>query len=470
TPRLPHAHLRPTRWRAPRQANNDTVRVQSIQQAVTEDDLEYTDLRHISEAMIDTGADVSVISQRLVETHNIPFNVTKGTLLLAGDNNKVNRIGTTHPLLIHYNYKTIYHAFEIMNLPDQIDLYLGMDLIPTLGIYIGGLAVQWSDQITSVKEKAVDDHPPEPNDSPAGTQEEQKTFHTTLQSYVKANQSIPTTSFCPLDISIVTLPTTNTPSDKVNYRQYPIPHKLFPVVDQAVQTWLADGTIVRAPVNTSWNSPITLAPKKDEFGQATGKRPCLDPRHINKFIPDDNYPLPLIRDIFQKLAGSTVFTTLDLKSAFHRFLIHPDDQHKTTFTHNGRQYMFQGCPFGLKPLSAKFQRVMHFIFDDMPYGHTFVDDVIIHSANMTDHMKHVTKAIQKLTAANLILNPKKCHFAQKSVYLLGFCITAKGTYLDKRKLSNIQAWPTPQTGHDIQKFLGIVNYFREHIPNLDLPT
>ncbi|SAL99223.1 hypothetical protein, partial, partial [Absidia glauca] len=265
-------HLTPSRWRGPKHTPDNDIRVQAISRTSPDEDMEYTDLRQISEGMLDTGADVSVISYRLVELYRIPFKSTKGTLLLAGANNKINRIGTTHPLLIHYNYKTIYHTFEIMQLPDQIDLYLGMNLIPTLGIYIGGLAVQWSDQVTSVKEKDVDDHPPEPNDSPAVTKEEQKTFHTTLQPYVKANQSIPTTSFCPLDIYIVTLPTTNTPSDKVNYRQYPIPHKIFPVVDQAVQTGLADGTIVRAPVNTSWNSPITLAPKKDEFGQATGKR------------------------------------------------------------------------------------------------------------------------------------------------------------------------------------------------------
>ncbi|HYT44041.1 MAG TPA: reverse transcriptase family protein, partial [Methylomirabilota bacterium] len=169
-------------------------------------------------------------------------------------------------------------------------------------------------------------------------------------------------------------------------------HKL---VDEAVANWLKDGTITRAPVNTSWNSPLTLADKKDAHGNKTGKRPCLDPRHINRLLPDDKYPLPLIREIFHSLKGSTVFTTLDLKSAFHRFQIHEEDQHKTTFTHNGLQYMFQGCPFGLKPLSAKFQRVMALLFQDTPFVQTFVDDIIIHSANMTEHLQHVQIAIQK---------------------------------------------------------------------------
>lgn len=63
-----------------------------------------------------------------------------------------------------------------------------------------------------------------------------------------------------------------------------------------------------------------------------------------------------------------------------------------------------------------------------------------------------------------MLNPDKCHFAQKSIYLLGFSISEKGRSLDERKLKNIEMWPTPQTGKDPQRFLGVVNYFRDHIP------
>lgn len=46
------------------------------------------------------------------------------------------------------------------------------------------------------------------------------------------------------------------------------------------------------------------------------------------------FPVPLVREIFEELGGKKVFTTLDLKSAYNRFLVHPDDQHKLTFTHN----------------------------------------------------------------------------------------------------------------------------------------
>jgi hypothetical protein len=100
----------------------------------------------------------------------------------------------------------------------------------------------------------------------------------------------------------------------------------------------------------------------------------------------------------------------------------------------------------------------------------FVDDIVVFSKNLDEHITHVKAAIQKLTEVKLILNPDKCHFAQSCVYLLGFCISDKGVSLDRRKVANVKDWPVPQTGHDIQKFLGVVNYLRKHIPKVSQLT
>ena len=114
--------------------------------------------------------------------------------------------------------------------------------------------------------------------------------------------------------------------------------------------------------------------------------------------------------------------------------------------------MFAGCPFGLKPISARFQRVTANLFSDCPFVQTFVDDIIIFSDTFEEHILHVQIVIQKLTKVNLILNPDKCHFAQTCVYVLGFCISSDGIYLDPRKVTNVLNWPLPQTGKDIQRF------------------
>ena len=417
-------------------------------------------------ALVDSGADTSVINKRLCDTNNWSINHVNGNIWYAGNGDARPRIGTTTPLQISYNGHKPTFSFEVMNLARD-DVIIGRDLMPLIGIALTGLAIKWDDNdstsdTTSTLDMVEKEHN-EPNNSPAGTPDERHSFKHHIQPFMEANARIPKTSFCNLEESVIELPTPGVTSSY--HRQYPIPYSQRPAVDAAVKKWLDDGGIVRAPINNSWNSPLTLAPKKDAQGNKTGMRPCLDPRHINRHLPDDKYPLPLIREIFEALSGSKVFTTLDLTNAFHRFKIKPEDQHKTTFTHNGRQYMFQGCPFGLKPISSKFQRVMHRIFENMPFVQTFVDDIVIHSPDMQTHTQHVKQAIQALTDANMILNPAKCHMAQTHIYLLGFAISHKGITLDKRKLSNVLEWPIPKTGKDIQRFLGIVNYFQEHIPN-----
>ncbi|KAJ8651493.1 hypothetical protein O0I10_012946 [Lichtheimia ornata] len=107
---------------------------------------------------------------------------------------------------------------------------------------------------------------------------------------------------------------------------------------------------------------------------------------------------------------------------------------------------------------------MHTLLDDLPFVATFVDDVVIFSKSMAEHREHVINVIQRLTDVNLILNADKCHFAQKSIYLLGFCIDANGRRPDPRKLVNVDEWPIPKTGKDIQRFLGLINFFRSHLP------
>lgn len=245
---------------------------------------------------------------------------------------------------IQYGNKTFKHTFEVIPLASNIQASIGMDLISKLGIQISGIATSWfldnKSNTSSLEDTSESNLNLKPNDSPAGTEEQQALLKKTIQPLLDENVHIPKDSYCTVPEFIVEL---NTPEGVTSYRrQYDLPVASEVIVQETIDNWLADGTIEPAPVNTSWNSPITLAPKKDAMGNYTGKRPCLDPRHINKLLPDDRFPLPLIRDIFHLMKGATLFSTLDLKSAFHRFQIQPKDRHKTTFTFRGQQYMFRG--------------------------------------------------------------------------------------------------------------------------------
>ncbi|KAG1031575.1 hypothetical protein G6F43_013926 [Rhizopus delemar] len=210
--------------------------------------------------------------------------------------------------------------------------------MPKLNILITNLAVKHPNKKPAAKEE-IDDTP-EPNNAPYGTTDQQINFMAAIKSDLDQNAQIPKNSFCTVPESIIHL---DTEKNKTAYRSpYRIPLKLMPVMRECVDTWLKDEVIEYAPPSSEWNSPLTLAPKKDLQGNLTGYRPCLDPRLLNSIlISNDKQPIPKIDEIFDQLQGSTIFTTLDLRQAFHRFQIYKPDRVKTTFTFQGQQYMFK---------------------------------------------------------------------------------------------------------------------------------
>ena len=98
-------------------------------------------------------------------------------------------------------------------------------------------------------------------------------------------------------------------------------HAQRPILDDAVDAWLKDDVIALAPPGNAYNNTLTLAAKKDD-GKKALFRVCLDPRPLNALLPDDNYPVPLISEIMNFAGGNAIFTTIDLRQAYHRLPIH----------------------------------------------------------------------------------------------------------------------------------------------------
>ena len=269
-------------------------------------------------ALVDTGANKSFLSPALAEDLGISvITDNKKKIQLASNNSVTQSVGTTENVQLNYMGKTIHHPFVVMDLAFRHPCQIGTDLMPKLGIAITGLASSWDTQDEKSPETDIPNDVPEPNNSPAGTQQERENFIRAVQPSLDANAKIPSNSFCTVPESIIHI---DTPEGVTSYRrQYPLPVVSETKIQEVVDTWLKDKTIELAPTDTAWNSPLTLAPKKDMFGNFTDKRPCLDPRHINKLLKEDRFPLPIIGDMFHKFGGLKVFTTLDLKAAFHRF-------------------------------------------------------------------------------------------------------------------------------------------------------
>ena len=300
---------------------------------------------------------------------------------------------------------------------------------------------------------------------PACTPEEYESAMKLIKPCINANQEIKKGSFCTIPESVVHL---NTTPNKTAYRKpYPVPKLMESIVDKQVEEWLDNGIIKVAPANTEWNTPLTIVKKTNGKGEVTGHRVCHDPRHINVLLESvDRMPLPIIHDLFEELQGNCVFSTLDLKSAFNSLRLNPKDAHKLSFTWRNVQYQPIGTVFGIRHVSSQFQRTMSIALAGLPFVRYFVDDIVCASKSLEEHKAHLNQVIDRLTKVNLKLNPEKCHFFQSEIYLLGFRISANGISIDKRKLVNLVEFPKPKCGKDIQRFCGLINYFRPLIPNI----
>ncbi|KAG0207234.1 hypothetical protein BGX31_002614, partial [Mortierella sp. GBA43] len=122
-----------------------------------------------------------------------------------------------------------------------------------------------------------------------------------FMEYMEENKAIPRDSFCTIPESKVYL---RTPPGVVAWkREYRFSHFHETIVHDAILQWLKDGTIFKLPKRSDFNIPLILVGKKDLKGNKTGFRPCLDPRHLNVLLEDDDFELPLIKEIFDALAG-----------------------------------------------------------------------------------------------------------------------------------------------------------------------
>ncbi|KAJ9529231.1 hypothetical protein QJQ45_007908 [Haematococcus lacustris] len=223
---------------------------------------------------------------------------------------------------------------------------------------------------------------------------------------------------------------------------------------------LAKGLI--EPSSSPYAAPVLFVQKKS--GEL---RMCIDYRQLNKITIRDQYPLPRIDDLFDQLAGKTVFSSLDLQAGYHQIRIPAEDVPKTAFRTPMGHYQFKVLCFGLTNAPATFQRVMNEAFAEVinDCALVYLDDILVMSKNSEEHLVHLRRVFDLLRKNKFYAKLSKCEFMQRTLKFLGHIISAQGISVDPCKVTAISEWPVPTSLKTLQSFLGAANYVRKFVHN-----
>jgi len=124
--------------------------------------------------------------------------------------------------------------------------------------------------------------------------------------------------------------------------------------------------------------------------------------------------------------------------------------------------------FGLTNSSATFQTMMNNLFQDLiNQGDiaTFIDDILVATDTEEGHDKLVEEVLKRLEENNLFVKPEKCKWKVREVEFLEVVIGPKEVEMQKEKVKGVLNWLVPRNVKEVQKFLGLANYYRRFIKN-----
>eukprot|EP00253_Pinus_taeda_P002803 PITA_02803 len=168
-------------------------------------------------------------------------------------------------------------------------------------------------------------------------------------------------------------------------------------------------------------------------------RLCIDFRNLNKVSLKDNYPLPKMDHILQRVVGTSRMSLLDGYFGYNQILVHEDDTDKMAFTTPWGTFHYAKMPFGLKNVGATFQQAMDIAF-----------------ANEKDRCRKY----------GISLNPKKSLFTMDEGKLLDHIISKEGIRIDPARVEAILKIDFPSSKKETQAFNSKMNFLHHFVPNL----
>ena len=195
-------------------------------------------------------------------------------------------------------------------------------------------------------------------------------------------------------------------------------------------------------------------------------RLCVDYWGLNNITIKNQYPLPLIGELLDRLSRARRFTQLDLTNTYHWMRIRKGDKWKTAFWTQYGHFKYQVMLFGLSNAPATFQGYVNKILTKKLdiFVIVYLDDILIYIENPRQpHVEAVRWVLDQLRKHSFFANLKKCRFHQDEVCFLGYVISLKKISMEAKRIKVIKDWPEYKSVCNIQVFLGFANFYQQFI-------
>jgi hypothetical protein len=223
--------------------------------------------------------------------------------------------------------------------------------------------------------------------------------------------------------------------------------------------------------NASNTIPMLLIIKPRKPGDPPLLRTVFDLRARNENTHKMTSPLPDPEGILRRAARHRFRSMMDGKDAYEQIRIEPAHVDRTAVTTPDGNMICHVIQQGDCNAPATYQALMNHIFSPYigKFMDVYLDDIIVYSNTIKEHVKHVKTIIDVLIREKLYLSAKKLHFLCSELQILGRIVTDEGIRMDPYKVDCVLNWKTPTNRDLLQGFLGSVGYLAEDIPNIRIP-
>ena len=247
-----------------------------------------------------------------------------------------------------------------------------------------------------------------------------------------------------------------------------------PIADKSRYYSEADRTFIAAEVEKLLEAGIieeSRSPWRAQVlvtgGQHQKRRMVIDySRTINRFTELDAYPLPNISSMARSIAEYSIYSTFDLKSAYHQLPIKEEEKKFTAFEANGKLYQMCRVPFGVTNGVSCFQRTIDRVIqnENLKDTYAYVDNITVCGKDKETHDANVERLRAAASKYHLTFNEEKTISSVSTIQLLGYAIEHGKMKPDPDRLKPLKDLPAPTDAKSLKRVIGLFSYYSQWIP------